>query len=324
MWYLAIAMAISVLFSVVLYRVTTHELDWGLHRESQRITQQYPIFQNYSGIRPPGEYYQTSAHHILMQLVALNAVVLVTAGYLSYWLARRTLRPIEAAHEQQKRFTADVSHELRTPLTAIRMESEVALMNPKAAPKELRNTIQSNLEEVGKLESLINNLLRLTRLEADELQQHFEAVSSSAVVKAAVEQVQKQATERNITITQNTQTAIVSGDQDSLTQLLVILLDNAIKYSSDGSTVTVDVKPQKDHVLWQVKDTGTGIEKAALEHVFDRFYRANNARTKSEDETTGFGLGLSIADMIANLHHGHITLTSRPNHGTTATVSLPI
>jgi two-component system sensor histidine kinase CiaH len=283
----------------------------------------YPVFQNSPGIGVPGKDYDTSAHHILMQLIALNIVVLVTAGYSSYWLARRTLQPIEAAHEQQKRFTADVSHELRTPLTAIKMESEVALMNAKTSPKELRDTIQSNLEEVGKLERLINNLLRLTRLEADELQQRFEPVSSKAAINAAVEQVQKAADDRKITVTPKINDSIVSGDQESLIQLLVILLDNAIKYSPANSTVTVEAKQQKDQVLWQVKDNGAGIEKEALEHVFDRFYRANNSRTKQTTETTGFGLGLSIAEMIANVHNGTITLTSRPNHGTTAAILLP-
>src|SRR5206468_328883 len=95
------------------------------------------------------------------------------SGFASYGLARRTLRPIEESHEQQKRFTADVSHELRTPLTALKMSSEVALMDAAASKPALREALQSNLEEADKLELLINNLLRLTRLEATELQQTF-------------------------------------------------------------------------------------------------------------------------------------------------------
>lgn len=320
-WYLTIVMVISLLFSGVLYHIATNELNRGIAQEGQRIIRQFPVFRDDPGFRPTAEY-EAGRQRILWRLIILNLLVLVGAGYLSYLLARRTLEPIQAAHEQQKRFTADVSHELRTPLTAIKMESEVALLNDKTPAQELRQTLQSNLEEVGKLEQLINNLLRLTRLEADELQQRFEPVSSQAVVSAAIEQVNKLAQDRKITVTQKVSDTQVSGDQESLVQLLVILLDNAIKYSPRGSTVTVEAKRHKDQVNWQVKDQGTGIDPIALEHVFDRFYRADDARSKAA-ETEGFGLGLSIAEMIATLHGGTITLRSKVGGGTTATVSFP-
>lgn len=320
LWYLAIVVAISLVFSVVLYHVTTNELDRGLNRETQRIYTQFPVFQGNPLLQHDSDY-ATEAHRILLRLVGLNLVVFVGAGFASYWLARRTLEPIEAAHEQQKRFTADVSHELRTPLTALKMESEVALMNEQNDKAALRDTLTSNLEEVGKLEILINNLLRLTRLEADELQQNFALLNAQTVTKVAVEQVQKVAANHDIKLDSAVTDLGLVGDQDSLVQLLVILLDNAIKYSPAGSSVELISHRSGDDVILQVKDHGTGIEPAALEHVFDRFYRADNSRTK--DRTEGFGLGLSIAKMIADVHHGTITLSSQPGHGTTATVSLP-
>lgn len=159
MWYLALAMAISLAFSVVLYHVTTNELSHGLRRETQRI---YSEFPNLNPALPiaDGEY-DISAHNIWVRLVGFNIIVFVGSGFASYLLAKRTLGPIELAHEQQKRFTADVSHELRTPLTAIRMESEVALLNKKSSADKLRETLESNLEETSKLEALINNLLKI-------------------------------------------------------------------------------------------------------------------------------------------------------------------
>ncbi|HVV26016.1 MAG TPA: HAMP domain-containing sensor histidine kinase [Candidatus Saccharimonadales bacterium] len=325
MWYLAIVMAISLVFSAVLYHVATGELDRGLHNESLRISRQFPVFQGDPLLRP-GQDYNSGAHRILWQLVSFNVIVLIGAGWASYWLARRTLRPIEEAHEQQKRFTADVSHELRTPLTALKMESEVALMNPKNGKKELRDTLASNLEEVTKLEDLINNLLRLTRLEAGELEQQFERLNSETVAQAAVEQVAKQAAERHITVASDLKPAELLGDQTSLTQLLVILLDNAIKYSPSGSTVQLSAKTADQKVVFEVADQGAGIEREALEHVFDRFYRGqNSSRTKSGvSGAEGYGLGLSIAKMIADVHKGTITISSRPGHGTTATVTLPL
>lgn len=323
MWYLAIVMAISLVFSVVLYHVAAGELDRGLHNETQRIYRQFPVFEGNPLLRP-GVDYNSGAHRILLRLIGFNIIVLVAAGASSYWLARRTLEPIEAAHEQQKRFTADVSHELRTPLTALRMESEVALLNGKGSAKELRQTISSNLEEVTKLEGLVNNLLRLSQLEAGELRQNFSKVSTREVAEAALRQVQPLADDRHIKLSHRLADASVYGDTGSLTQLLVILLDNAIKYSPTGTTVSLITHTADDRAVITVEDHGKGIEPTALEHVFDRFYSAEAARTKTDSQPQGYGLGLSIAQLIADLHHSSISLSSRVGHGTTATVSLPL
>ncbi|HET7059696.1 MAG TPA: HAMP domain-containing sensor histidine kinase [Candidatus Saccharimonadales bacterium] len=321
MWYLAIVMAISLVFSVVLYNVATGELGRGLHNETQRISRQFPVFQDNPALRP-GADYDNGAHRIFLSLVGFNIIVLLGAGWASYWLAKRTLEPIEEAHEQQKRFTADVSHELRTPLTALKMETEVALMNGKNGKKELRAVLASNLEETGKLESLINNLLRLTRLEAGELQQQFASLDGKTLAKAAVAQVEKPAKDRRISLKTDLSDAIVSGDQDSLVQLLVILLDNAVKYSPAGSAVELSVKTVGDQGIFRITDHGNGMPRETLEHVFERFYRGQN-ESRNKSAADGFGLGLSIAKMIADLHGGTVTLESRPGKGTTATLALP-
>lgn len=323
MWYLAIVMAISLMFSIVLYTVATGELSRELNRETARIYTQFPVFEN-SPVLNTGVDYDTGAHNILARLIGFNIVVLVSAGFASYWLARRTLEPIEIAHEQQKRFTADVSHELRTPLTALKMESEVALMNKQASKEELRQTLTSNLEEAGKLESLINSLLRLTRLEAGELQQAFHKLSADKLAAAAIAQIKPLATERQIKIINQTKAKAVYGDEDSLVQLLVILLDNAIKYSPHDSTITITTGGKGELTDISIQDHGIGIEPAQLDRVFDRFYRADNSRRKvAGSGSEGFGLGLSIAKMIADLHHGSITISSQVGQGTTATVQLP-
>ncbi len=323
MWYLALVMAISLAFSIVLYHVTTSELAYGLHRETQRIYNQFPIFDNSPMLRPDADD-SYSQHRILLRLITFNIIVLVGAGIASYWLARRTLKPIEEAHEQQKRFTADVSHELRTPLTALKMESEVTLLNTHADKEELRNTLKSNLEEVSKLETLINNLLRLTRLEADEVQNYFKPIQVAEIIKAAIAQVEKQATDRKIHIEQSIKQASVDGDESSLTQLIIILLDNAIKYSSSNSSVSIssEAKAKANSVKITIRDNGIGIAPKNLERVFDRFYRAENSRSKSD--SSGFGLGLSIAKMIADLHNGDVILSSKVGAGTSATIILPL
>ena len=321
---MAIVMTISIVFSFALYSVTTSELDRGLDRETQRIENQFPVFDEYPYMQQMARDNDDNdgAHSILLRLLTLNLLVLVGAGFVSYWLARRTLEPIEAAHEQQKRFTSDVSHELRTPLTALRMESEVALLNNKMTAAELRKTLSSNLEEVSKLDSLINNLLRLTQLEADEVQQHFQRVNTKTVLDMATERVSKLASARHIKIQQTSNHDVqVFGDEESLIQLVVILLDNAIKYSPEHKTISLTASVQANEIIWSIRDEGNGIEPLALEHVFDRFYRADSSRAKSVAE--GYGLGLSIAKMIADIHESTITLKSRIGHGTTAVVVLP-
>lgn len=320
LWYLAIVMAISLAFSAVLYHFATDELARGLHRQSQRITKEFPVFDNDRFFIQNGDL-TAGARHILLELAYFNLLVFVGAGFASYVLARRTLRPIEQAHEQQKRFTADVSHELRTPLTAIKMSSEVALLDPAASKQELRQALQSNIEEADKLDILINNLLRLTRLEADELQQSFRRLSADKLAAAAMAQVSASAAQRNIRLHSQVRPLLISGDQDSLIQLLIILLDNAIKYSPKGANVYLDSRRHDDHVELLVRDEGIGIAPDALQHVFDRFYRADSSRHKTA--AGGFGLGLSIAKLIADLHQATITLSSRLGKGTTATLRLP-
>jgi signal transduction histidine kinase len=304
------------------YHFAANELAHGLNSQSERIYRAFPVFDNDPFFSRDSDL-TTGEHHILLHLVEFNIVVLVAAGFASYWLAKRTLRPVELAYERQKSFTADASHELRTPLTALKMAAEVGLMDRTAGKAELRDVIASNLEEANKLERLINNLLRLSRLEASELRQHFGQVSLAKVIGAAITDTEALATSKHITVKTDQVKEEVPGDADSLTQLLVVLLDNAIKYSAEKSTIEITSSYTADTIELQVHDHGSGIAPDALQHVFDRFYRANAART-NEGSESGYGLGLSIAKYIADVHHGQLTLTSTLGQGTTATVHLPL
>lgn len=319
-WYLAIVMTISVIFSLALYHLATDELARGIHRESERIYHQFPVFQDNPILLSTTDY-SRSQHALVLELLLLNLGVLGLAGLASYFLARRTLAPIEEAHYQQARFTADVSHELRTPLTALRMESEVALLDDNSSSQELRATLISNIEEVSKMEILINNLLRLTKLDAGQLEQTFSDLKSGPIIGSAIKQVDQLAQHQSITIVDKSKDLALFGDPISLTQAIVVLLDNAIKYSPSGSSVSLSSRLDGPNTLLTVSDAGKGIDKQALEHIFDRFYRVASSRNKTTQD--GYGLGLSIAHMIANIHHGSITITSRSGHGTKATLSIP-
>jgi len=320
-WYVLLVMAISLIFSGVVYHFATDELAQGLTSQQQRIYRAFPIFSGNPLFVRTNDL-EVGSRHILQNLFYFNTAVLVGAGFASYWLAKRTLKPIEASNERQKRFVADASHELRTPLTALKMSAEVALLDENMPKQDLREALKSNLEEANKLDTLLNTLLRLSQLETNNIRHKFTLLSTGKLVKAAIEQVQKRAAAKHIAITNKGVDLTVVGEQDSLVQLLVILLDNAIKYSPENSTITITTASKSDAATITVSDQGIGIEPSALNHVFDRFYRADKARTRGKG-SEGFGLGLSIAKHIADIHQAHITLTSTVNRGTRASISLP-
>ncbi len=320
-WYLGLVMAISLVFSSVVYNLASNEIARGVHLQYQRIYDKFPVLDNDNILRPTDDI-SHSDHLLLLRLLFFNLIVLGLAGFASFWLAKRTLQPIEEAHEQQKRFTADVSHELRTPLTAIRMESEVALMSGASSKQELKETLESNLEEVTKLENLINNLLKLSRLEADELQQDFQTLDTKVLVGDVIKQVSAISKERNINITSELGDYKIKGDKGSLEQLILIIIDNAIKYSPSDSKIEIITKKIDSSIILSVSDNGIGIDKDSLEHIFERFYRADSSRTKNS-KNEGYGLGLSIAKMIADVHGAEITISSQLNKGTSVEIKFP-
>ena len=319
-WYLALAMLISVVFSGVVYHVANDELERGLRSQTARIYQTYPVFTNDPFFVRDNDA-ALGSRHILNNLIIANIAVLVGAGAASYWLAKRTLQPIAEANERQKRFVADASHELRTPVTALKMSTEVALMDESASKATLRTALASNLEEADKLESLLASLLKLSKLDSDELANSFTELALSELITEAIDHTKQLAKQKNTSIKNNSSASVaVPGDKSSLVQLFVILLDNAIKYSPANAIVEVCSSTDGTEAVITVADHGIGIERESLEHVFDRFYRADKARTSNN----GYGLGLAIAKHIADMHHGSITLTSTPGKGTTATVKLPL
>lgn len=320
--YVAIVMAISIAFSMVLYRLTVHELQTGFQNQYVRWLTEYRAY----GLRQPGNpatELAARSHHIYADLVYFNILVLILTAIASYLLARRTLRPIERAHNQQVRFTADVSHELRTPLTALKMDTEVSLLDKKASVHELRKTLEGNLEEAGRMETLVNNLLQLATLEANQIRTVFTKVNIKDAAESAVGLVTRLAETKHITIESSLADGQVMGDSSSLMQLCVILLENAVKYSPENSTVRVKTAARDGIVSFSVDDNGPGIPADALPHVFDRFYRADAARG-SEQKTSGFGLGLSLAKLIADVHSAEIVLSSTAGKGTQAIVNLPV
>ena len=319
LWYLAIIMAVSIMFSGLLYRVSANDLERNVNR-------QIGYFNNFLG---PGDFdnYSTLRRHQLNQdtdhlkanLIIFNLLVLVGGGAASYWLARRTLEPIEAALESQTRFAADASHELRTPLAAIQTENEVALRNPNLNKSQAVSLLRSNLEEIAKLKALSEGLLRLAsgggKIEAPE------TLHMSEIVSEAVERLSKTAELNRITIVAKVGDYHVKGDRASLIELFAIFIDNAIKYSPAGSKVSISGSKALRDVRIQIRDRGKGIAADDLPMIFERFYQSDASRSKHAG--TGYGLGLAIAKKIADAHGGHIEVNSTAGKGSAFIVHLP-
>lgn len=228
---------------------------------------------------------------------------------------------LDAAFRPQRQFTADASHELRTPLTAMKGQIEVALQRQRD-PAAYRQVLQVVNEEVDRLIRLVGSLLTLARADAGQIPIAFEAISLPDVVGAAVEQVRPVASERGIELQLVPSTAVtLQADEDLLLQLLLNLLDNAIKYTPAGGQVAVGSNIGAGQVEVWVRDTGIGIASEHLPHLFDRFYRADKARGRAAG---GAGLGLAISQWIAEVHGGSISVESAPGKGSTFTIRLPM
>lgn len=257
--------------------------------------------------------------HLNRDFAFISLFGLVVAGTLSYWFAGRTLRPIEEAHRAQARFASDASHELRTPLASMRVENEVFLRQKEFTQDEARQQLESNLEEVQRLENLSSNLLALTHYGTLTLQTG--PVSPQKLIDEAVERAQRVATARQVTFKKELGAGAINGNYDSLIQLLGILIDNALKYGPQHGTVTIKGFKQSGEYVIQVLDGGPGIDEVDLPHVFERLYRGDKARST---KTGGYGLGLALGAEIAKANHGTIQAANLKQGGACLTVRLEL
>jgi len=228
---------------------------------------------------------------------------------------------LEDAFRRQRQFTADASHELRTPLTAVKGQVEVALDRPRSA-EAYREVLQTVNAEVDRLIRLVGSLLTLARADAGQIPIAQEAVNLAELVIGATEGAQPAAAQRNVGLTVEPGPDVtLQADEDLLLQLLLNLLDNGIKYTPPGGNVMVGWRLNDGQLELWVRDTGVGIDPEQQPLIFDRFYRVDKARSRTEG---GAGLGLSISRWIAETHAGSISVESIPGQGSIFTVRLPI
>lgn len=330
-WYLLITLLISSAFSVVIYRMLTAEFDHFAKVQRYRFEHQIEALP----AMPPDMRLPMKALFILdpdlvaeikrrvaWNLVLVNSGILVIAGALGYFLAGRTLKPIQEMVEEHHRFISDASHELRTPLTALKSALEVHLRDPKLKLVEAKRLLSDNLEDVNKLQRLSDSLLQLAQFKEPKQRAYFKPISIREIAQVAIQQVEPLAAQKQIQILSTIENVTFEGDFDKLNQLVVILIDNAIKYSPKGSSIALSAKQQDKSLELVVKDGGIGIRKKDQPYIFDRFFRADQARTNNG--VNGYGLGLSIAKQIVDQHEGTIKVNSKPGKGSVFIVRLPL
>lgn len=336
-WYLLIIMLISMSFSFIIYKVLTLEVERFAHRQRFRIEQKLQNnnfspsdkFQSYHALPAiDPDLVNETKNRILLILAIINLGILTASGGLSYFLAGKTLKPIKEMIDEQSQFISDASHELRTPLTSLKSAMEVYLRDKNLSLKDAKTLVAESIIEVNKLQSLSEELLQLSQYQKAKGNLKFEMVSLLAIIKAAIAKIEPLAKQKQITIKNSAGNQQIEGNKYGLGDLLVILLDNAVKYSFKAGVVVIYTKRTNNSILILVKDQGIGINEKDLPHIFDRFYRADSARAKTS--AGGYGLGLSIAKKIVDIHKGSINVESSVKkaclrrQGTTFTIRLPI
>lgn len=350
-WYLLIIMVISLSFSGVIYKETVIELERGFsrvelrHRAEEMGIPLPRFFPNRPEDLPSGlrgitpryffaEDFKEAKRRLLFNLLLINGVILGVSALAGYFLAGRTLEPIENALEEQKRFVADASHELRTPLTALKTSMEVALRDKKMSLDEAKKVLKDNLEEADSLQSLSDKLLSLARYQSNGHSLSFKEVDIAKIMEKVAKKISPLAKEKGIELKVTVKSQNLQGNEESLEEMLLIFLDNAVKFTPQGGKVTVATVtsgrlPASPLEAWRagwlvirVKDTGVGIAKDELPHIFDRFYRADQSRSK--EKVSGFGLGLSLAKRIIEIHKGTVEVESVLGKGTTFIIKLPL
>ncbi len=247
----------------------------------------------------------------------IGVLVAVPAGI---YLTRRAMTPINDVLHRQRSFVSDAAHELRTPLTVLRANAEVLTRTPDLTRQALDQQLRAMMGDVDDMSHLVDELLQLSRVDTPDYAVEVGEMSLKPEIDRAITMLGPQAAQGGVALKVSGEDLQVRSNPDMVGQVVRIVLENAIKYTPTGGSVQVSTQRHGDKAVIEIRDTGIGIQPADLPYVFDRFYRADKARTRSN----GTGLGLSIARGLVTLLDGTITLESTPEQGTTVRVTLPI
>lgn len=254
-------------------------------------------------------------------LAALAVLALAVAAGVGHFLAGKAIVPLIEAYEKQRQFAADASHELRTPLSVVMASADLLENDPSITSPFLKQVIADVRDEVKKMTKLVSDLLFVARSDNQALKVKRSKVDLAAAADQTIRLMQPLADKKKISLLREGEESLVAKlDEQKMKQLLLILVDNAVKYTPEGGKVTVRIlAPAAGKIRIEAEDTGIGISKEDKEKIFDRFFRVDKARSR---EMGGNGLGLAIAQEIVNLHDGRINVESELGKGTKFIVTL--
>lgn len=264
---------------------------------------------------------QEMLNSLLMVILSAGAVSALLALGVGYYLASRALLPIQKAWNKQQEFVADASHELRTPLTVMKASLERLFRHPGHTIEQESVGIADAIDETNRMSKMVGQLLTLARSDSNELEILRQPLCLDVLVERTVARFREFGMMKEVVIEASVESPIEwNGDEERLQQLLVILLDNALKFTEQGGRITVSCRRVANAVQLEVADTGIGIPEDVLPQIFDRFFRGDKMRART---TQGTGLGLAIAKWIVEAHGGRIRAESQLGKGTTFYVRLP-
>lgn len=247
-----------------------------------------------------------------------DSAVLIISAFLGYYLAGKTLLPIQETMEKQKRFVADSAHELRTPLTIMKTGIETTASAKKQNINDYKDLNKDLLSEINTLIDLSNNLLFLANTDAKKQNMSFKKINISSLCFNQVKFVEQYAHKKNITIsTEVNKDYYINGNTELFNRMIINLLKNSIDYSKAEGFILLSIKQVNNNLFLKISDSGIGIPAEELEHIFERFYKADKSRNVNG---SGTGLGLSIVGEIVKLHNSFISVESKVDNGTTVTI----
>lgn len=257
-----------------------------------------------------------------LQIIGYSIVIICgLCLFVSYYISKKTLGPLKESMTKQMEFVQNVSHELRTPLTIIQAKQELLLQEPNAKIIDKSEDIVLTLNETKRLSKLVKDLLILSRADNQKMVLQKEQVNIDEYIKEIVSPYIEVAEIEEKKISLNLDYKMdINIDTSKIYQLMIILLDNAIKYTECGDEIQINTYQKDNKCVIEVKDTGIGVSDEGLKRIFERFYREDRARNR---ETGGTGLGLSIANMIVSAHNGTIKASHNQPKGTVFTIKLP-
>ncbi len=268
----------------------------------------------------PGGIMDTIRETRTQQIMGVSVLITLCTILFGYLVAKYALAPTKSALTTQKQFVGNIAHELRTPLSIIKTNIEVRLLDPDV-PEVARKIHKSNLEELDRISDIINNLLTLNALVRPE-KISFTNVDLGKVVYRIVDKLSYLVHRKGLRIRiKVAKERVVWGNVTALEQIAVNIIKNAVQHTASGEIVITIAQDSHGFIEFITRDTGDGIKREDLLHIFEPFYRGNSARTRTGG--SGSGLGLAIVSELVRLHHGRVNIQSAPGHGTHVVVTVP-